>query len=102
MKTHGYRVGTHDEWYDDADVPGDEDRLEAFTSAARRQIEPWLSAVFQSEHLNLLLGSGFTTAIGSMAGAPATTMATVGLGTPHDDAIGAQSGKTVRSSGASS
>ena len=63
---------------DDADVPGDEDRLEAFTSAARRQIEPWLSAVFQSEHLNLLLGSGFTTAIGSMAGAPATTMATVG------------------------
>lgn len=89
MKTHGYRVGTHDEWYDDADVPGDEDGLEPFTNAARRQIEPWLSAVFQSEHLNLLLGSGFTTAIGSMAGAPATTMATVRLGTPHDDAIGA-------------
>ena len=49
MKTHGYRFGTHDESYDDADVPGDEDHLEAFTSSARRQIQPWLSAVFQSE-----------------------------------------------------
>lgn len=29
----------------------------------RKCIEPWLSSLFQSEHLSLLLGSGFTTAI---------------------------------------
>jgi len=29
----------------------------------RKKIEPWLTAVFQSEHLALLLGSGFTKAI---------------------------------------
>ena len=30
-------------------------------------IEPWLSALCQAEHLNLLVGSGFTTAIGNLA-----------------------------------
>jgi len=34
----------------------------------RRKIEPWLSAVFQSEHLSLLLGSGFPTAVCAAAG----------------------------------
>ncbi|PKN74145.1 MAG: fibronectin-binding protein (FBP) [Candidatus Cloacimonetes bacterium HGW-Cloacimonetes-3] len=29
----------------------------------RKNIEPWLSSLFQSEHLSLLIGSGFTTAI---------------------------------------
>jgi hypothetical protein len=29
----------------------------------RRQIEPWLTAVFQSEHLSLLLGTGLTTGV---------------------------------------
>lgn len=34
----------------------------------REQIEPWLTAVFQSEHLALLTGSGLTTAICKIAG----------------------------------
>ena len=29
----------------------------------RSKIEPWLTAVFQSEHLSLLIGTGLTTAI---------------------------------------
>lgn len=33
------------------------------TKNFRSKIEPWLSALFQSEHLSLLLGSGLTTAI---------------------------------------
>ena len=33
----------------------------------RKKIEPWLTAVFQSEHLSLLLGSGFTLAINNIA-----------------------------------
>ncbi len=41
----------------------------------RRDIEPWLTAVFQSEHLSLLLGSGFTSGIASVAGGKALNMA---------------------------
>ena len=34
----------------------------------RPQIEPWLSTLFQSEHLSLLVGSGLSTAIYKLAG----------------------------------
>ncbi|WP_290920368.1 SIR2 family protein [Halodesulfovibrio sp.] len=37
-------------------------------------IKPWLAAIFQSEHLSLLLGSGFTTAIASKAGTSVASM----------------------------
>lgn len=33
-----------------------------------RQVEPWLSAILQAEHLSLLLGNGMTTASTSLAG----------------------------------
>lgn len=42
----------------------------------RARIEPWLTSLFQSEHLSLLCGSGITNAISSLAGASgSTTMA---------------------------
>ena len=34
----------------------------------RAKIEPWLTSLFQSEHLSLLVGSGLTSAIQSVAG----------------------------------
>jgi hypothetical protein len=34
-------------------------------SKQKGQIEPWLSTLFQSEHLALLIGNGFTTAVAS-------------------------------------
>lgn len=40
----------------------------------RNHVEPWLSALFQAEHLNLLIGSGFTTAIARVAGASTAGM----------------------------
>jgi hypothetical protein len=40
----------------------------------RDGIEPWLSALLQTEHLNLLIGSGFSTAIAVRAGTPPVTM----------------------------
>ena len=86
-KAHHYRVGSHSGTWDD--LPTDPDELESLTSSARKHIEPWLSAVFQAEHLNLLLGSGFTTAVGYIAGVGATDMATATFGTPHDAAIDA-------------
>ncbi len=65
-KKHFYRVGTHSGAWDD--LPVDSDELDTLINSARKHIEPWLSAVFQAEHLNLLLGSGFTTAVGYIAG----------------------------------
>jgi len=40
----------------------------------RKKIEPWLSALFQSEHLSLLLGSGLTTGICAVVDVNATGM----------------------------
>ena len=38
------------------------------TRACRAQIEPWLSSMFQAEHLSLLLGRGFTLGVGAACG----------------------------------
>ena len=84
-KKHGYRAGPHS--FEAEEVPTDADELEEFTAGARRRIEPWLSAVFQAEHLNLLLGSGLTTAVSAAAGAVAPTMGAVKLGTTFDAEI---------------
>jgi hypothetical protein len=78
-KKHSYRAGTHTDVCDD--LPLDPAALEKFIAYARARIEPWLSAIFQAEHLNLLLGSGFTSAIASQAGSAATGMGRVQLGT---------------------
>ena len=82
---HCYRVGSHSDAWDD--LPAATEDFDKCVAAARKRIEPWLSAVFQAEHLNLTLGSGFTTAIGCMAGAGATGMAKVKFGTAFDAAI---------------
>lgn len=43
----------------------------------RSEVEPWLSAIFQSEHFSVLLGSGFTTAICYEAGIKPQQMARI-------------------------
>lgn len=53
----------------------------------RKKIEPWLSAVFQSEHLSLLLGNGFTTAIVTAAGGQPVNMALEQLQCPHSEKV---------------
>ncbi|MCD6565093.1 MAG: SIR2 family protein [Bacteroidales bacterium] len=64
---HRYRVGTKQ--FDNDNIPDQENILQH-----KKNIESWLSAVFQSEHLSLLLGSGFTTAIASQSGVTSTGM----------------------------
>jgi len=97
---HCYRVGSHSATWDD--LPAATEDFDKFVVAARKRVEPWLSAVFQAEHLNLLLGSGFTTAIGYMAGSAATGMAKVKFGTAFDAAIDAHadSGAKIMGRGA--
>lgn len=84
VKKHGYVVGSNEDWFDELPA-GDE--LEKLTARARRQIEPWLSAVFQAEHLNLLVGSGFSTAISVLAGVEGAGMGFADIGSAFDEKI---------------
>lgn len=93
-KEHCYRVGSNSGAFDV--VPSNANELAQFTSKARKSIEPWLSAVFQSEHLNLVLGSGFTSAIGFAAGAKATDMSKVTFGTEFDAKINEHAAKSAK------
>ena len=45
-----------------------------FEDKLRERIEPWLTALFQSEHLSLLVGTGLTTGICNIADVKATGM----------------------------
>jgi hypothetical protein len=96
-KLHGYRVGSTRETF--ADIPAGDAALDDFIATHRRKIEPWLSAVFQAEHLNLLLGSGFTSAVSFAAGTKATGMQTASGKSPHAAAIIAHATKTARTMG---
>ncbi|MGA0597726.1 SIR2 family protein [Enterovirga sp. CN4-39] len=82
---HSYRVGVSSESFEV--VPSKADELGDFIALHRRKIEPWLSAVFQAEHLNLLLGSGFTSAVAHIAGVQATGMQLASGRSPHAAAI---------------
>ena len=62
----------------------------------RDRIEPWLSALFQAEHLNLLVGSGFTTAISVAADALSVDMTIVDIDSPHADAVLLAADETAR------
>ena len=76
-RTHIVRAGPHRYCADQPPNPADH----------RRAIEPWLSALFQADHLNLLAGSGFTTAIAAAAGAPQVSMEPVTFECPHANAV---------------
>lgn len=67
-KKHSYVVGPED-FSSDTD-PGEEDAAKEH----RPKIEPWLSAVFQSEHLSLLVGNGLTSAVTDAAGVAPPSM----------------------------
>ena len=51
---------------------------DAVLAGLRQHIEPWLSAVFQSEHLSLLVGSGLSTALSLRAGGKPADMSPAG------------------------
>lgn len=77
-------------------LPTEPDKLDSFVSSARKRIEPWLSAVFQAEHLNLLVGSGMSTAVAYLSGASASSMGTVKFGTSYDSAINAHAASSAK------
>ena len=85
IEDHGYKAGSIFEQF--PNIPTDPKELDEFVAKSRRHIEPWLAAVFQAEHLSLLLGSGFTTSIALKAGADATGMETAQSESQYADQI---------------
>jgi hypothetical protein len=68
-------------------------------TAYRKRIEPWLSSVFQAEHLSLLVGNGFSSAIASVAGVRTAGMAAAKFGCVLQDKVEARA-KRLASAGA--
>ena len=64
----------------------------------RERIEPWLTALFQSEHLSLLAGAGLTIGICKIAGKEATGMKRASFSKFHAE-IEAEVKRTARASG---
>jgi len=62
----------------------------------RKDIEPWLSAVFQSEHLSLLTGNGFSTAIALTTGSIPVKMNAVSFGIEYEDALNKKAKESAR------
>lgn len=65
-KNHVLKIGNEPSTYDEVN--------EAGIQSLREKIEPWLSAIFQSEHLSLLAGTGLTAAVTQIAGTCAQDM----------------------------
>jgi len=96
MKTwgkHVYRIGNEENL--DVQIPDDSKNIEL----QKKHIEPWLAAVFQSEHLALLLGSGFTKAVAHQAGTNASDMACNYDGFPLDDKLKEAANKAAETMG---
>lgn len=77
-KPHRVRAGSH-RWEGESapDDPG----------AHRKHVEPWLAALLQAEHVNLLVGSGLTTGMAKVAGVPAVGMNSANLSCDFADAV---------------
>lgn len=65
----------------------------------RPRIEPWLTALFQSEHFSLLVGSGLTHALHWMAVSKALPGMAPGKFTNYDKAINAEAKRSAESAG---
>lgn len=94
---HGYKMGANEAWINE--LPTDRDALDNFIAKARKNIEPWLSAVLQSEHTNLLIGSGFTTAVCYQANSDALGMSRVNFDTEYDAQINTYAKKSAAAMG---
>jgi hypothetical protein len=77
-KPHYYSVGA---------ISGEFESTPSEPMKHRQHIEPWLSAVFQSEHLSLLVGNGFTSAIAQAAGVEPISMETIYFGLENEDKV---------------
>jgi len=62
----------------------------------KKEVEPWLSAIFQSEHLSLLIGTGLTSAVSFTAGVIPQEMSRLALENGLSDKIKSKADETAR------
>lgn len=86
---HVVRAGSHNPAIEGDPLPSDH----------RDHVEPWLSALFQAEHLNLLVGSGFTAAIAHAAGASVADMGTGDFTGELSDAVNSSAAESAEQMG---
>jgi hypothetical protein len=86
---HLCKIGNFEYGSDTTPIPED----------CRRHIQPWLSAVYQSEHMGILIGTGLTSAIAYAAGCTPASMARVELGSEFDGHIQTQAELSARKLG---
>lgn len=84
-KVHILKTSTENYYSDEAPDP----------KSWRSKVEPWLSAIFQTEHFSLLVGSGLSTAIAYSAKIPAQGMGRLELTGEYNDLIKAHAGKSA-------
>jgi hypothetical protein len=70
LKTNTKLISTSDEIVLDKSKisEGEIAKHKYFAEDIKKEVEPWLSAIFQSEHLSLLIGTGLTSAVSFTAG----------------------------------
>lgn len=78
-------------------LPNDDDAVD--NNIFRSRIEPWLTSLFQSEHLSLLCGSGITNAISYLAEASTSTTMGGMIFSNYKDEIEAATLRSAKASG---
>lgn len=94
MAENSYRV--ENRLHEIAELPASAEALQELVERNRRRIEPWLSAIFQSEHLALLVGSGFSTGLARAVGAGPAGMATCSFLPELDEKIKAAAAASAK------
>jgi len=61
----------------------------------KREVEPWLAAIFQSEHLSLLIGTGLTSAVSFVADVKPQEMTRLGLANELNEKIKKKADETA-------
>jgi len=89
-KAHRVRAGSH--FWEGNDPPAD-------PGVHRKQVEPWLAALLQAEHVNLLVGSGLTTTIARLAEVPAVDMKVSAFDCDLADAVDLAASKSAERCG---
>ena len=89
---HKLRVGPYE--FEDVPASGEKE-----TKQYREHIEPWLSALLQAEHLNLLIGSGLTTAVAKYIGSPVVNMARTKLNQEYGELVLSAAKRSAQANG---
>lgn len=62
----------------------------------KKEVEPWLAAIFQSEHLSLLIGTGLTSAVSFVANVHSQEMSRLQLKSPLNEKINKKANETAK------